>query len=605
MSNLVNEILREIIQKSIVIEKNSPTQIKESGAQDGSMTLTYNAIPEIPLSEIGWSSLETREGGVDVPSEERKQLEDFLSNIPGKDVGEKMRELNKFFEGDEAYLRQQGFVGAGGADGAAKLISYLVFYKTLTTIITHFNAASAGFSFESFLAVLLGGQQIPTGQQTIADMVDGQGTPISLKLYKEGQLKVGGSFTDLSNDLINRGEMQYVNVTKELSGEGLEQKGKLDFYRFNFNLANAFNIISRGVGKHRKCVLLPKPFMVSNGEDTEGVPGRKAKLPSPEELESQYEEIVKKSIADNRGQIEKEIGPISDSLIDSIILAINYSDPENLGGKKIHGQSAMAKTVLRTKILGFISDRELEGKPIKIATHVGRTTLAKVFLSANDFDILSSYKGDELSKLRQQQVNKLYFYDDLDESTLIENSRKFYQDASDEVKKKCFAVAKGYIDNSQFELNQKMVQNIDKLAQPTPGNLFPEGQQNAGPIATINIGVENVKQMLERVTGELNEIIFAIFSSLKSLTQQLQNYFAGGLEDDQQAAAARTAATSIEEKTAKVQAQRAKDAATAKQQRTNVQRRKAAQHGTGPLEESKQPIVLDKLIEHMLNESFK
>ena len=303
--NLINEVL----------DSNLKLEEKVIEEQSGDMTLTYNAIPEIPLSEIGWSQLETREGGIEVPSQERQQLQDFLSNIPGKDVGEKMRELNKFFEGDEAYLKQAGFIGGAGAEGAAKLISYLVFYKTLTTIITHFNAASAGFSFESFLAVLLGGKQIPTGQQTIADMVDGEGTPISLKLYKEGQLKVGGSFTDLANDLVRLGEMQYVSVTKELSGEGLEQKGKLDFYRFNFNLDNVFNIISKSVGTHSpKTILLPKPFMDSNGENVEGIPGRKAKLPSPEELETQYQEIVKKAIADRKEEIEAEIGEISERL---------------------------------------------------------------------------------------------------------------------------------------------------------------------------------------------------------------------------------------------------------------------------------------------------
>tara|TARA_R100000900_G_scaffold17907_1_gene15142 strand:- start:4653 stop:6461 length:1809 start_codon:yes stop_codon:yes gene_type:complete len=593
--NLINEVLGSNLKlEEKVIEE-----------QSGDMTLTYNAIPEIPLSEIGWSQLETREGGVQVPSEERKQLQDFLSNIPGKDIGEKMRELNKFFQGDEAYLKQAGFVGVGGADGAAKLISYLVFYKTLTTIITHFNAASAGFSFESFLAVLLGGQQIPTGQQTIADMVDGQGTPISLKLYKEGQLKVGGSFTDLSNDLISKGEMQYVNVTKELSGEGLEQKGKLDFYRFNFNLDNAFNIIARGSGKHRKCVLLPKTFMDSKGENTENIPGRKASLPSPEDLETQYQEIVKKGIADRKEEIEAEIGEISDELIDKIILNFNYSDPQNLTGKApVHGKSTIRKSVLANTIHGFISDRFEKKRPT--ATDTSKTLLYKIFLAANDEGILSRYKGDELSKLRQKQVNELYFYGDISDEERIEISRKFYQEADAELKKECLKVAKGYIDNMQFELNQKMVQNIDKLAAPTPGNLFPEGQNNAGPIATINIGVENVKQMLDRVTGELNQIVFGIFQSLKSLTQQLQNYFAGGLQDDGQASQARQAAIDIEERTAEVQAQRAKDTDRAKAQRASATKRQASagQKPVGTMSDVRESKEFDEQLELLTKEVF-
>jgi len=593
--NLINEVL----------DSNLKLEEKVIEEQSGDMTLTYNAIPEIPLSEIGWSQLETREGGVQVPSEERKQLQDFLSNIPGKDIGEKMRELNKFFQGDEAYLKEAGFVGVGGADGAAKLISYLVFYKTLTTIITHFNAASAGFSFESFLAVLLGGQQIPTGQQTIADMVDGQGTPISLKLYKEGQLKVGGSFTDLSNDLISKGEMQYVNVTKELSGEGLEQKGKLDFYRFNFNLDNAFNIIARGSGKHRKCVLLPKTFMDSKGENTENIPGRKASLPSPEELETQYQEIVKKGIADRKEEIEAEIGEISDDLIDKIILNFNYSDPQNLTGKApVHGKSTIRKSVLANAIHGFISDRFEKKRPTP--TDTSKTLLYKIFLAANDEGILNRYKGDELSKLRQKQVNELYFYGDISDEERIEISRKFYQEADAELKKECLKVAKGYIDNMQFELNQKMVQNIDKLAAPTPGNLFPEGQSNAGPIATINIGVENVKQMLDRVTGELNQIVFGIFQSLKSLTQQLQNYFAGGLQDDGQASQARQAAIDIEERTAEVQAQRAKDADRAKAQRASATKRQAAagQKPVGTMSDVRESKEFDEQLELLTKEVF-
>ena len=55
----------------------------------------------------------------------------------------------------------------------------------MTQVITSFNASAAGFTFESFLAVLLGGSQIATGAGTIADFRTGQGEPVSLKLYKK------------------------------------------------------------------------------------------------------------------------------------------------------------------------------------------------------------------------------------------------------------------------------------------------------------------------------------------------------------------------------------------------------------------------------------
>jgi len=576
-ADLILNLISEVLDSNLKLDKKV---IKE---EQDSMTLTYNAIPEIPLSEIGWSSIETREGGKEVPSEQRQQLINFLKRIEGNDIAEKMQELSKFFIGDEEYLRQKGFIGeGGGASAAADIISYLTFYKTLTTIITHFNAASAGFSFESFLAVLLNGKQIPTGQQTIADLIargsDGKETPISLKLYTDGSLKVGGSFTDLANDLIKDGKMQYVCVTKRLSGKGLEQEGELDFYRFNFNLDNVFNIVSRGVGKHKACVLLPQPFMDSNGQDSEGVPGKKATLPTPEELETEYADIVKKAIADKAEAIQQEIGPITEKMIDDIIIKINYSDLDNFTNTKTPSQSNFNANRLANNILGFISGREFNDKKINGPTAVSKTLLYQVFRDANNVTLRSRYKSGELDKLRQTQINNLYFPGEMSFEERIENSRKFYEAASPELKKKCLKVAKGYVDVMQFELNQNHVINIDKLAEPTPGELFPPGQTKSKiDNATIKIGVKNVKEMLSRVTGELNKIIFGIFTSLKSLTQQLQSYFAGGLQDDQQAEDAKKSALSIEQRTAETQAQaKAERAAdTAKQQSFNKTRRQA------------------------------
>ena len=90
----------------------------------------------------------------------------------------------------------------------------------------NFNASSAGFSFESFLSALVKGQQIQTGNKTIADYTDNltnQEIPVSLKLYREGGLEVGGSYTDLVNDLVEPkfdfDGMRYVICTFECHWE--------------------------------------------------------------------------------------------------------------------------------------------------------------------------------------------------------------------------------------------------------------------------------------------------------------------------------------------------------------------------------------------------
>ena len=76
------------------------------------------------------------------------------------------------------------------------------------------------------MAVLLDadtGRQIPaSAAATIADIVvEKGGRPISLKLYREGSLKVGGSYKQLVDDLTGQyPTMEYVVVTKDLKGSG-------------------------------------------------------------------------------------------------------------------------------------------------------------------------------------------------------------------------------------------------------------------------------------------------------------------------------------------------------------------------------------------------
>ena len=161
----------------------------------------------------------------------------------------------------------------------SKALGYLTFYKTLTKIIAHFNASSAGFSFEAFLGVLLGGKQVPTGEGTIADLVTGDGTPVSLKLYTAGSLKVGGSFTDLVNDLRKFEKMQYVAVTKTLNDENTA--GTLDFYRFDFTLDNVANIMLNGGRDNPELISLPLGFIQNPAEFEDiDIPSP----PKPEEL---------------------------------------------------------------------------------------------------------------------------------------------------------------------------------------------------------------------------------------------------------------------------------------------------------------------------------
>jgi hypothetical protein len=502
-------------------------------------TLTLASIPDIPISEIGWSKLDTRDG-VQVPSEQRTQLEQFLSNIVGANISEKLASLNKFYSMDDDFITGQ-LQGANATANISKAISYLVFYKTLTQIITHFNASSAGFSFESFLGVLLGGSQVPTGEGTIADLLDADGNPISLKLYKEGNLEAGGSYTDLAVDLGKEqfnNQMQYICVTKDLSGKDFEQEGVLRFFLFQFDLENVFNILSKSSAKSQKNILLPKPFLDSGGEQVEGLPTKAAALPTPEEMEAEFAEILTGMYDDNIEALEAQT---TDASLDNVIQALDFANNDSLFvGNKVRGKDDFGKRGLAQAIARFHQTK----------MKASESVLYQTILSAYEV-LLGRYAKTEQERRRQETINTLYFYGGVDDSERIEVSRAFYENASPELKKRCLMVSHGYVTTGHFNLTQTMIQNVAQIAQPTSGNLFPAGQVQV-EIGRLEIGASKIQEVLNKISNVLNDNIFDIFNNLKLLTTNIQGFFAGGLRDDNQATTAITAAENIEKKTEEI-----------------------------------------------------
>ena len=472
----------------------------------------------------------------------------FLQNIKGQDLKDKLESLDGFYAGEnQAYLDKDT---NGKAISAA--LSYLTFYKTLTTILTNFNAASAGFSFESFLAVLLDGQQVPAGGSTIADLIAGDGTPISLKLYKEGKLEVGGSFTDLARDLRKskfNNRMQYVAVTKTLSGAGLEQEGVLNWYRFNFNLDNVFNIISQSSKESQKNILLPKSFMDTNGESVEAIPEKALAFPSSEEMEEQFYEIMDGILADetNLAAIQNEMSEGEEFNYETLKQLLDFAKNDELfTKKKIRGKNPMSITGLSRALFGTAF---LDPQRFKTVNATKSATLYKAIIQAYE-QLVTQNDRTELQKKRQQVLNELYFWDE-DMKKLLETSVDFYNNAPPELKLKCLEYAYGYISTGHFNLTQGMVLNIETLAGDQPGDLFPAEQSNVN-IGRINIGASYIQTMLDDISARINSSVFDIFDNLSILTNNVQSYFAGGLMDDAKADNAIEAANNIETKTREV-----------------------------------------------------
>jgi hypothetical protein len=256
--------------------------LNEKKSKSKKISISWDGIPSLPLSELGWGTIhEGDDQALGDASEARAQIERFLNNIAGgQDMRSKIEALNAFFEKSEVTgavtqdLKLAGIDVDNPATAIPTILSYLTFFKTFTSILTNFNASAAGFTFESFVAVLLGGQQIPTGNQTIADLTRGDDYPISLKLLTERGASVDGSYRDLIGDLAGVGkppapEMKYIVALKVLEEKGVTASGIVKFYEFVFSLESFLPLMTKS--PTAKTVLqLPLAMVVPQEEEAGG-----------------------------------------------------------------------------------------------------------------------------------------------------------------------------------------------------------------------------------------------------------------------------------------------------------------------------------------------
>ena len=528
----------EMIDEALEIETTaSDRQLISERMQ--SATLTLEAIPEISVTELGWTDVRTV-GNQEVSGPARNQLLQFTKNIQGAGLQEKIVNVANFYNDPDSINLE----GATPGQRIASALSYLVFYKTLTKVISNFNAASAGFNFEAFLAVLLEGQQIPANTGTIADFTTGDNIPISLKLYSEKSLVVGGSFTDLVGDLINpqfspHDFMQYVVVLKSFEGEsqGLDVKGQLKFYRFNFTLDNVANIVLNSMGKSIRCIELPMEFIeqvrTGNEEfDFNATLPSQENLPSPEELEVQFIESLAPMLQDAMQLEMEEIKNLTQILDwannDDLFTPVERGERMMAvrGASKISSQNpALAKAVQ----MAFDDKGYSRGNLQSIRRAVAR---------ANE-TVMKSFTAKKMADERANALRAPGVFAD------AQTSVEFYNQLSPELKKRALLNTKGYLSTLQFDLNRKQVLNIESLAGEYPA--LPSGQGSVD-IGTIMIGAEYVQEVLNRMTEELNRSIFTIFQSVKVIQEGTYAFMAGGLQDDNEAERAIAASREVEGK---------------------------------------------------------
>ena len=565
--DLIMEMVAEMMDTPIDLR----TPIVE--AEDTKLTSGDSCeIPEPPLTELGWNKLETAEGAL-VAGPQRELLEGYLKNIaPGGDLTTKIAALDSFYENGFNQMEKEG---STSQETISKILSFLVFYKTLTRIITNFNASSAGFTFEAFLATLLGGSQIKANTGTIADFKTADNIPISLKLYTETNLAVGGSFRDLVRDLASpkfghpKGNaMRYVVCTKNLSkpedGDPMKQTGGIKFYEFDFTLDNVANIIARASKNHTiSNFILPltkdaagNDVLVTNVED----------LQEPAEISN---EDISARLKDVAGNVDfwKELG-LQDYQIDNLLNSgiISFREDASLDTSKTSGtflQQGTAAAVNKEKLIPLLVDTEAEGGP---QVPGGDKTVTGVIKALNsvlkavyaELSATNKLRGTGVSDLLDQGIfgsrkipsnKKIDKKASQDMRAVAERSRVWYNAQDTEGKIRALKFTRGYLKplkgEGQFDLNR------NEATDPSAA-IWADVVESPTLLGEIKIGAPAISNVLAQTRGILDENICSIFSSLKELSSQLNHYFASGLPDDGSAGKAITAADSIGKKTEKI-----------------------------------------------------
>jgi len=539
---MLTEMIEDIMSLSI------PTIVEESTPTPKVRTYNISEIPMIPISELGWANADDDYSSDDpnAPPSQRQGLEQYLSKIPGTGFEDKLNAVSRIMdEGINSIPKDNP------KEFIQQAMAYLVFYKTLTMAITNFNASAAGFNFEAFLAALMQGRQIPAkGAKTIADItanVDGERVPISLKLYTDKGLEVGGSFFDLCNDLLapkddwagwvsanpqyEGGAMRYIACTKTLDGEGVEQEGHIDFYQFDITRSNLFELLS-ATDAGRKATLSNTTFMAAlteymkTGEASDAlnwadnIPAR-SDTSNSAEISSLWSDYLSAADLSSLRAIvteEQQLEQIVDAVLRLYIQSIESTQSANA--------LSTPAGALKAGILSVINP-EVRANDHRHADSKKAAVIRDVFLR-----LFGQFKKEVI----RSRDARAQFLDKSGEWVTGPPVVEWYNSLTPELKAMAIKNTKGYLTHSHWVLSRGVT---IKLGGGTP-------------FAKLEIGARHVMRVLESARGELMDEVFGIFDQVAAMSAKLNSFFANGLAETDEAKVAAAAADKVGTDTRKI-----------------------------------------------------
>ena len=666
---VLQESLDNLSEQDISISNNAPQNLPTTGdipKPQKINPMVARFVPLPPVSELKWGQASTKQS--DISNSAREQLRIYLDQISGSDIKEKLENINAFISQAKSGGQQLQAVDT------SSIISFLVFYKTLSTIITNFNAAGAGFIFESFLAVLLDskrGKQIPASDgATIADIIvypsGNSRLPISIKLYGEDTIKVGGSYKQLISDLTTQyPKMQYLVVGKESTGRGDEREiTKLNFYSFDFTLRNVIKVLNYLSPSHAGDILqLPLQiveawnnsdknkrkfsrsimptrisgleraiagssfeqaddienidpeagfeddlvryksidFQIPRGDKISPIFGFLATINKivhdikniklgggdsgdtrdlgeilqdedilPKIVESFVNQVNKHFIVDGPDALEKSnLTTIEDKFNpENVTLDFGYYRNSDDGKPKYLWMSSgvtpynsgkpnnVERDALTAPILKIISDKL---KETDISFDEEKLTAGLKAIITGAFKTgkeVNKSKGAETGGVSPRTMRINQIWGDSDKKQSIELLEAFANSTGyEETYKRLLRMTKGFSLNRQFEISRAQ---FGKLMESLDADYLPYGNdKDKGSFSSLDIGEEVVLTVINNAINKINVNMKVIFENLASLSDNINKFVAGGLEDIDEggtASIAQNNADTISKKTSDVRA---------------------------------------------------
>ena len=92
--------LLEMVEEAMIQPTNEdvepPPNLPDS--DEAVLEMVLKMIPNIEVSEIGWSDVRTTDEGVEIKGAQRQLLEDYLNNIQGSNFADKIRNVSEFYD---------------------------------------------------------------------------------------------------------------------------------------------------------------------------------------------------------------------------------------------------------------------------------------------------------------------------------------------------------------------------------------------------------------------------------------------------------------------------------------------------------------------------